>query len=270
VGREPDLLRHQGRLTSPRVHSAAIGTDQLTEYYNAYWGPGGTNPGCTRPTAVLETLDAHTGGEDRLLDFGCGDGRNIGAWLAERVGSYVGVDISAVAVEGAAELGLDARRIDSEREIPLPDGSFDVVACLEVFEHLVEPHRAASEIFRVLRPGGTLIATVPNVAYWRFRLDLALFGRWDPLGDGLSVERPWRDPHLRFFTKPALIRMLACAGFVETDIRGCDGALLADIPLLRRFSRGRGSPPYRALERWLPSILSRVLLVVTRRPVASS
>jgi SAM-dependent methyltransferase len=218
---------------------------------------------------VVEALDAHLGGEDRLLDFGCGDGRNIGAWLADRAGSYVGVDISDVAVQGASELGLDARRIDSEREIPLPDGSFDVVVCLEVFEHVVEPHRAASEIFRVLRPGGTLIASVPNVAYWRFRLDLALFGRWDPLGDALSVKQPWRDPHLRFFTKRTLTRMLAGAGFVEIDIRGCDGALLADVPLLRRLSRGRGSPPYRMLERWLPSILARCLLTVGYRPGAS-
>lgn len=219
---------------------------------------------------MIEALNARVGGEDRLLDFGCGDGRNIGKWLAERAGSYVGVDISAVAVQGATALGLEARRIDSEREIPFPDDCFDVVACLEVFEHLVEPHRAASEIRRVLRPGGTLIVTVPNVAYWRFRLDLALFGRWDPLGDALSVERPWRDPHLRFFTKSTLTRMLAGAGFAEIDIEGCDGALLADIPLLRRLSGGRGSYPYRMLERRLPSILARCLLTVAHRPPASS
>jgi SAM-dependent methyltransferase len=219
---------------------------------------------------VIEALDAHVGGEDRVLDFGCGDGRDIGRRLAERARGYVGVDISAVAVQGATELGLDARRIDSEREIPLPDRSFDVVTCLEVFEHLVEPHRAAWEIFRVLRPGGTLIATVPNVAYWRFRLDLAIFGRWDPLGDDFSVEQPWRDPHLRFFTKRTLTRMLAATGFREIEVQGCDGAVLADIPLLRRLSRGRGSPPYRLLERRLPSILARNLLAVTHRPSASS
>jgi SAM-dependent methyltransferase len=243
-----------------------IGTDQFTEYYDAYWGPGGSYSGCTRPKAVIEALGAHIGGQDRLLDFGCGDGRNVGTWLAERAGGYVGVDLSSIAVEGATELGLDARRIDSERHTPFPDGSFDVVACLEVFEHLVEPHRAASEIFRVLRPGGTLIATVPNVAYWRFRLDLAAFGRWNPLGDALSVEQPWRDPHLRFFNMRTLTRMLARAGFAEIGIGGCDGALLADIPLLRRLSRGRGSPPYRLLERFLPSIFSRCLLTVAYRP----
>ena len=48
---------------------------------------------------------------------------------------------------------------------------FTVVVCFEVLEHLFAPHLAVAEMHRVLEPGGVLIATVPNVAYWRRRLD---------------------------------------------------------------------------------------------------
>jgi len=45
--------------------------------------------------------------------------------------------------------------------IPVPDGSFDVILCTEVLEHVAEPIRAVHEFARVLRPGGSLILTAP-------------------------------------------------------------------------------------------------------------
>jgi hypothetical protein len=59
--------------------------------------------------------------------------------------------------------------------------------------------------------------------------------------------------------------MLGRAGFENVEIRGCDGALLADVPLVRRGARRRGSRAYRALERLMPSAFSRCLIAVARR-----
>ena len=58
-----------------------------------------------------------------------------------------------------------------------------------------------------------MIVTVPNVAHWRNRLDLALLGRWNPRGDHLSAEQPWRDPHVRFFSLSSLSRVVETSGF---------------------------------------------------------
>src|SRR3954470_24279934 len=117
----------------------------------------------------------------------------------------------------------------------LPTKSFDAVVCLEVLERLFRPDRTAGEIFRVLKPGGTLITTVPNIAYRARRLDLFVLGRWNPAGDDRSAELPWRDPRLRFFTPRTLVRMLRSVGYLIVEAGGHGGTLLGDIPPARRL-----------------------------------
>jgi SAM-dependent methyltransferase len=196
------------------------------EYYERYWSEEGFNP--TRPISdrLHALLATHLPEDGRCLDVGCGDGRSIGLWLRDHVGRYVGVDVSETAAAHARGLGLDARQVPDAAELPFGDGEFDVVVCLEVLEHLFAPHRAAGEALRVLRPGGTYFATVPNVAYWRWRRDLALGGTWNPYGDEDSVDAPWRDPHIRFFTVPAFERMLERVGFASVEVGGHEGEIL--------------------------------------------
>ncbi len=178
--------------------------------------------------------------------------------------SYVGVDISHTAVAAAREIGLDARVIEDATALPFAADTFDFVLSIEVFEHLFRPDLAVAEIARVLRPGGTALVTVPNVAYWRHRVDLALFGRWNPFGDDQSVQAPWRDPHIRFFNRASLARMLDQGGFESVDVRGHGGAFLRDLPALRRLGRGHVSRAYLALERWVPALFaSRLHAVAT-------
>jgi SAM-dependent methyltransferase len=235
------------------------------EYYDKYWSPGGNYPGGTPSRQLRRALEKAVSPESRVLDFGCGDGHSIGRWLGDRAKSYFGTDVSIVAVESCRELGLEAAVIDDEASVPLNDASIDVAVAIEVIEHLLDPMACVAELRRVVAPGGTLIVTTPNVAYWRRRLGIGLAGRWNPAGDALSVEQPWRDPHLRFFTRGTLQRMLELAGFVDVSVRGHDGALLADMPLIHRWARRRGSAPYRLMERILPSIFGGRLLGVARR-----
>ena len=236
----------------------------VREYYDTYWAEG-------RPAAAglwsrfRDELEAQVRPETRVLDFGCGDGKRYGRWLSARAGSYLGLDVSEVAVEHATEAGLEAERIGSEAALGVPSGAFDLAVANRVLEHLFTPQEAARELHRALAPGGVLIATTPNVAYWVGRVRLGLFGRWHPYGDALSEAQPWRDPHLRFFTLRNLRDMLLGAGFTEIELGGYDGALLAELPLFRRFWRKRGSAVYRLFESRFPSLLGLGLIAVAHK-----
>jgi SAM-dependent methyltransferase len=236
-------------------------------YYDTYWSESGFNPGADLTPSLRDLLETHVRPGVRCLDVGCGDGSTAGPWLVRRGCSYVGVDVSETAVQQAAALGFDARVVDDAAALPFEDGAFDAALAVEVLEHLFAPQQAVAEILRVLRPGGVLVVTVPNVAYWRRRLDLAVLGRWNPFGDDLSVEQPWRDPHIRFFNPSSLRRMLLAAGFQQVIVKGQGGAVLRDLPLARLVWRGRPSPLYAAAERYLPSLLGlRVGCVAIKAP----
>jgi methionine biosynthesis protein MetW len=230
----------------------------VAQYYDQYWSRSDWSP--VRPIArgLRHVLAAHLSADSvDCLDVGCGDGQTIGLWIHARSRSYVGVDVSSSAVASARAAGLDAREVADAAALPFADSSFDVVVCLEVLEHLFEPHVAAAEALRVLRPGGVYIATVPNVAYWRWRRDLALRGRWNPFGDNESEDAPWRDPHIRFFTAAALARMLSRTGFETVDVGGHEGEIGAARVLPRIF---RAHPPARRhLEQTLNDLLLRTL-----------
>jgi SAM-dependent methyltransferase len=197
-----------------------------------------------------------------VLDMGCGNGRAGGPLVLSCGGRYVGVDVSHTAVAAAREIGLDARVIEDASALPFAAETFDFVLSIEVFEHLFRPDLAVAEIARVLRPGGTAVITVPNVAYWRHRVDLAMFGRWNPYGDDQSVQAPWRDPHIRFFNRTSLARMLDQSGFDSVAVRGHGGALLRDLPGLRRLGSGNVSRGYLALERVVPALFASRLHAV--------
>jgi SAM-dependent methyltransferase len=230
----------------------------LTEpYYEAYWSDEGFKP-TDKGSAPLRRLLAETiGPDDSCIDIGCGDGGTSAVWLSANAGQYVGVDVSSGAVELARSRGFEAVHIRDASELPFESGSFDAATCIEVLEHLFDPVAALREMRRVLRPGGVALVTVPNVAHWRQRLDMVA-GRWNPGGDDQSVERPWRDPHLRFFTPASLGRLLREAGFqnVETGSHGPPAA--RDIPVLRGLSHADDPGPfYRGLTRMAPSLFGK-------------
>lgn len=144
-----------------------------------------------------------------IIDIGCGTGHNSRVMAAK--GHRVhGIDISEHAIARYRENGFDGRTMDIERGLDFEDESFDLAFCSEVIEHLVRPERFAAEVRRVLRPGGRLVLSTPNSAFWLYRV-LALFG-W-VVSD---VQHPM---HLRFFTRASLLRLLQGAGFrVDTAI----------------------------------------------------
>lgn len=243
--------------------------NDAASYYDRYWSTNGWPSDVPRgrfPAELRALLARHLNSSSRVLDAGCGDGAKYGVWLARQTGAYVGVDISERAVEAARSRGLSATVVEDLASLHFPDHSFDAAVCIEVLEHLVSPEAAAKEILRVLKPGGTLVATVPNIVYWRRRLDYAFLGRWHPGGHPGGALHPWRDPHLRFFTRRALQRMLSEVGFQVREVRGIDGCLFGDLPYVaRRFGTERVSRPFRFLQDLAPSLFGANLAVVAER-----
>jgi methionine biosynthesis protein MetW len=234
-------------------------------YYETYWSKDGFFPHGHIWPGLARLYRRNIGAGERVLDVGCGDGKTSGAWLLDRRCDYTGVDISANAVREAQQFGLRAIHITDASSLPFADGMFDVVVCIEVLEHLFAPQSALQEIRRVLRPGGRLIATVPNIAAWRWRLDMLVAGRWNPIGDERSAAEPWRDPHIRFFTTRSMRRLLRETGFEVITVGGHGGGFLLYLPYLRRFAGKESSLAYRQLEKVFPSLFAHRVHAVARR-----
>lgn len=107
-------------------------------------------------------------GPDRpgtVLDAGCGWG-GPGLWIAQALGcALTGVDSSAVGVELARERALDTRTeatftVGSLEQTKLESGSVDAVISIDALHFAGDPHAAAEELIRVVRPGGALVATL--------------------------------------------------------------------------------------------------------------
>lgn len=149
----------------------------------------------------------------RVLDVGCGSGYLAKLLKARLPGLLVhGIDISRVALERARAHADQVWQVDIDKaDLPLPAADYDAVTCVEVLEHLYDPDHALREIARVLLPHGRAVVTVPNLAYWRFRLDL-LRGR---------VPAPAVDRrHLHQFDHRLLAESLARAGLTPVGVTG--------------------------------------------------
>jgi 2-polyprenyl-3-methyl-5-hydroxy-6-metoxy-1,4-benzoquinol methylase len=169
----------------------------------------------------------------RVLDVGCGEGR-LTAEVAQQGHTVVGVDVAEEPLRRAREqhAGLDVRLIDVDGDWPLADASFDAVWAGETIEHVADTAAWLSEARRVLRSGGSLLASTP--AHGRLTmLALALSPRrmdehFDPRAD-----------HLRFYTRRTLQALLADFGFERIDIRAAGGPPGARRQLLASALRSR-------------------------------
>jgi SAM-dependent methyltransferase len=135
-----------------------------------------------------------------VLDVGCGGGLLLGV-LQERGANVVGLDNSEEAARAAWEQNRVTVLLGDLLRAPVAKGSCGVVTMFHVLEHLPDPAgflRAAREL---LRPGGRLVAQVPNLDCWQFRL---LGRRWN----GVDVPR-----HLTNFRARDLSSLLKQCGF---------------------------------------------------------
>ena len=142
----------------------------------------------------------------RVLELGCGAGATL-AWLkAEGRAEYtVGVEIFPAAAEKARAIVDEVICGDIEQHAAPDDAArFDLILCLDVLEHLVDPWATIDRLVcQFLAVGGTVIISVPNVRHHSVLVPLALGGRWDYANEG-----PLDRTHLRFFTHASALQLL--------------------------------------------------------------
>jgi SAM-dependent methyltransferase len=170
----------------------------------------------------------------RVLDAGCGEGVLVEEFHGR------------LAIEGVdPNYGSDFVRRASLVALPYPDGAFDRALCLDVLEHLeyAEQPRALAELFRVVRPGGELLVTVPNLAHLQSRIHFLLSGRL------IRTANPLKHPGDRPVAE--YLELARRAGFRLVNRRG----IFPTIPVLTHWIRrspARLTPLHHLLTRMLP------------------
>ncbi|QQG40387.1 MAG: methyltransferase domain-containing protein [Candidatus Levyibacteriota bacterium] len=127
-----------------------------------------------RAEVVIKNLSLKNG--DKILEVGCGRGfygHIIGTFFPKI--SYIGIDINEkhlrIAKVFAQAPNVNFRKVDATK-LPFDDKVFDKIICTEVLEHIKNDRLAISELYRVIKPHGAAIITVPNKNYPFF---------WDPI-----------------------------------------------------------------------------------------
>jgi SAM-dependent methyltransferase len=232
----------------------------LQEFYSRPGVPLSSGPDRARRQArMLAEVLRDAAGPAVIVDVGCGDGSALAVAAEQNPGHrFAGIDWSPGALRRAHALGLTVLRADvTAPGLPVADGAADVVIMSELIEHLVDPDGAVGEVRRVLRPGGSLLLSTPNLAAWYNRGLLAL--GIQPIFSEVSLQGVFGRPgsvvagHLRLFTCRALREFLVVSGFRCVSVTG---ARYHDVP------RPLG-PLDRAFCRW-PSAAS-ILLVHARK-----
>lgn len=171
--------------------------------------------------AVMNLLrDKLALGPVRYLDVGCHDG-----WLTNRAGllgvEAYGVDCNSTAVDlanrKAEEFSTGAEHVQYRfdkntwacRPQSIPDGFYDVISMLEVYEHIADMEEILPSVMAMLKPGGTLVLSTPEGSWLRGKKS-----SYNESWNDLKPREPVRAP-----TKKALRQDLERYGFARVDVR---------------------------------------------------
>ncbi len=196
---------------------------------------------------VIRRFLAEAGPLSSVLDMGAGSGDDLS--LAKSLyprARLLGIETLPPAVRALRERGVRVISVDLERErIPLRDASMDAVVLNQVLEHVKELFWILHEATRVLKPGGSLIVGVPNLASLHNRF-LLLFGRQPSPLKSLSA-------HVRGFTRGDLAAFLEGAWPGGYRLEGFAGSNFYPFPpvIARPLARAFPSLAWGIFFRWV-------------------
>ena len=152
-----------------------------------------------------------------ILDLGSASGGNT-LFLASRGFSMTSLEYSDLGVELQRKKCLDVIQADA-RAAPLQDESFDAVICLDVIEHIEEDALVVKEIFRLLRPNGAFLISVPE--------DPSMWSSHD-----VAVS------HVRRYDKTSLLQLFADMPVSSLDAKSSNILIKPLVRLVRKFQAG--------------------------------
>lgn len=172
---------------------------------NHWWFAG-------RTRALQAVLEPHLPSRSlRILDVGCGAG-NMYHHLS-KYGDVIGVENHPNPVRVGQKRGYDIRQADG-RDLPFPEDTFELVTALDVIEHNAEDVAMLREMYRVLRPGGLVLISVPAFQWlWSFNDELNAHERrytrqeLETKLTGVGFE-PVRSTYNNFFIFPLAVAMI--------------------------------------------------------------
>lgn len=166
----------------------------------------------------------------RILDVGCATGNFLAEMVRTGRWTALGIEPNEQAAAVASEkLGLDVRPGRLE-DVELPAESFDVVTMWNVLEHVHDPVSDLQRVARLLRPGGTLVFSLPNVDSYEVRV---FRDRWF----GWELPR-----HLYFFPRAVLGDILGKSGLRLAESRCLSGGQISFTLSLRYRFAPRSAP----------------------------
>jgi 2-polyprenyl-3-methyl-5-hydroxy-6-metoxy-1,4-benzoquinol methylase len=208
-------------------------------------------------TRILEGLPCGLA----VLDAGCGSGVH-GAEIKRLYGHRVtGVDLSAASIAKARTRIDEAHVGDVTRPEAYPfygQAQFNLIVLSDILEHVYDPKDVVGRHLALLRPGGRILISIPNIAIWNVRFGL-LFGRFDYHETGTMDKT-----HVRFFTQRTFREFARAAGLRILKQRVTPGIARPFVPLVKRVYAQAGavdgsansssimeSGPYRFYTKWL-------------------
>jgi SAM-dependent methyltransferase len=182
---------------------------------------------------VLERVveDLRLPARARILDAGCGSGRNM-VELA-RHGTVTGIELADASVALARERGVGEVVAGSVLQMPFEADSFELAASLDVIEHLEDDLTALRELRRVVTPGGSLLVTVPAYQW--------LWSGHDEINH-----------HFRRYTRRSLQRAGEEAGWQQVRTTYFNSLLLPAAIMLRVLDRFSRKTTESSLDLWVP------------------
>jgi methionine biosynthesis protein MetW len=232
-------VKQDNKLSSPDEHGAGLvgGTLDPLRYGGQIFDPDEASG------IITQMIPAGA----RVLDVGCGTGSLTQIVRSVCDAEILGVEPDPSRVEKARSRGVNVREGYLDRQLIVELGRFDILLFADILEHLPNPQAMLLLARDALKPGGSIIISVPNVAHWSVRANL-LRGNFHYEPSGIMDAT-----HLRWFTIGTIKSLIISAGFKVTEYRASAGTTVIDNQMRRPL-------------RWLsPALRSRFLRFSSKR-----
>jgi len=183
----------------------------LKKYYEEYWKENKVLQGSPYDIWKKKILYSIDCDGENYFDLGCGNG-DIAEFFINKFQTY-GADISEHALKTASKKGIITKCINANDSIlPYENNFFNIISCLDVLEHLVDPENITIEIYRLLKKDGLFIISVPNILNIFNRIYF-LRGQFVDVMDVAHRTDALFSEHIKMFSKKKLEQLIINSGF---------------------------------------------------------